>query len=374
MSPAEVIRDDQDRAPARPRRRRLPHRHEVGVHARRRRRPSVRALQRRRGRAGHVQGPRHPHRAARPAVRGHDHRRLRDRRRARASSTCAASTRTCARYLEHVLDAAARRRACSGENICGKAGLRLRHPHPDGRRRLRLRRGDGADQLLRGRCAATRKTRPPFPAQKGYLGWPTVGQQRRDALLRGAHPRDGRRLVRRDRARRAARAPSCSASPATASGPGVYEVPFGITLREVLELCGARGRRSPSRSAAPRARWSGPADFDRTICFDDLATGGSVMVFGPGRDVARDRRASSWSSSSRRAAATARPAGSATCCCKERLERILDGRGEACGPRLPARSWRETVKTTSRCGLGQTSPNPVLSTLAELPRRLRGRA
>jgi hypothetical protein len=29
----------------------------------------------------------------------------------------------------------------------------------------------------------------------------------------------------------------------------------------------------------------GLADFDRIICFDDLPTGGSLMVFGPDRNV-----------------------------------------------------------------------------------------
>jgi [NiFe] hydrogenase diaphorase moiety large subunit len=47
---------------------------------------------------------------------------------------------------------------------------------------------------------------------------------------------------------------------------------------------------------------------------------------------------------------------------KERIDRILAGRGE------PAdlgylEDLATTVKITSRCGLGQTSPNPVLSTL-----------
>ena len=55
----------QDLALARPRRRRLPHRHEVGVHARRRRRAQVHRVQRRRGRAGHLQGSRDPDRARR---------------------------------------------------------------------------------------------------------------------------------------------------------------------------------------------------------------------------------------------------------------------------------------------------------------------
>ena len=47
---------------------------------------------------------------------------------------------------------------------------------------------------------------------------------------------------------------------------------------------------------------------------------------------------------------------------KERLDRILDGKGEP-GDLDYLHSLSETIKTASRCGLGQTSPNPVLSTL-----------
>jgi hypothetical protein len=69
----------EDGASARSRRGGLPHGHEVGVHAGAPGETQVRHLQRRRGRAGHVQGPRDPDRAARPRVRGHDDRGLRDR-------------------------------------------------------------------------------------------------------------------------------------------------------------------------------------------------------------------------------------------------------------------------------------------------------
>jgi [NiFe] hydrogenase diaphorase moiety large subunit len=61
--------------------------------------------------------------------------------------------------------------------------LRLRHPHPDGRRRLCLRRGDRADQLLRG--AARRPEEPPaVPGPEGLSGPSHHRQQRRDLLLR----------------------------------------------------------------------------------------------------------------------------------------------------------------------------------------------
>ena len=44
------------------------------------------------------------------------------------------------------------------------------------------------------------------------------------------------------------------------------------------------------------------------------------------------------------------------------LEKIRAGKGEAADLDY-LKELAETVKRTSRCGLGQTSPNPVLSTL-----------
>jgi [NiFe] hydrogenase diaphorase moiety large subunit len=47
---------------------------------------------------------------------------------------------------------------------------------------------------------------------------------------------------------------------------------------------------------------------------------------------------------------------------KERLDHIIAGRGEAQDLDY-LRELGETIKTMSRCGLGQTSANPVLSTM-----------
>ncbi|MCP3959422.1 MAG: NADH:ubiquinone oxidoreductase, partial [bacterium] len=47
---------------------------------------------------------------------------------------------------------------------------------------------------------------------------------------------------------------------------------------------------------------------------------------------------------------------------KERLDKILAGKGEAADLEY-LEDLALTVKTTSRCGLGQTAPHPVMSTL-----------
>ena len=283
MSPAEVIRARQDRAPARPRRRRLPDRHEVGVHARRRGRPALRHLQRRRGRAGHLQGPRHPDRVPRPAVRGHDDRRLRHRRAAGASSTCAASTPTCA-STSRTCSPSGAPTGLLGESICGKPGFDFD---------IRIQMGAGAyvcgeetalTQLVRG--PARRPQEPaavPGPDAATWACPPSVNNVETLCCV-AAHPRDGRRLVRRDRLeqehghqapQRLGRLHAAAASTRCRSAPGWRR----------CSRCAAPRRRQAVQVGGPSGQMVGAADFDRTICFDDLATGGALMVFGAGRDL-----------------------------------------------------------------------------------------
>ena len=94
IPPRAGDRDGQAVRPARPRRRGLPDRPEVELHAAQRAGPEVHPVQLRRIRAGHLQGPRHP--ALQPACgdRGHGDRLLRDRFARWPTTTCAASSTT----------------------------------------------------------------------------------------------------------------------------------------------------------------------------------------------------------------------------------------------------------------------------------------
>ena len=142
--------------------------------------------------------------------------------------------------------------------------------------------------------------------------------------------------------------------------PGVYELPFGIKLSEVLKLAGAEDAIAVQVGGASGTMVA-PNEFERVICFDDLATGGALMVFGPERNVLEvaDYFLDFFIEES---CGYCTPCRVGNVLLKERLERILAGHGE------PAdldylQDLGETIKATSRCGLGQTSPNPVLTTL-----------
>jgi [NiFe] hydrogenase diaphorase moiety large subunit len=105
----------------------------------------------------------------------------------------------------------------------------------------------------------------------------------------------------------------------------------------------------------------GPQDFGRTVCYDDLATGGAVMTFGPDRDVLEVAELF-MDFFIEESCGYCTPCRAGNVLLKQRLTDIREGRGTPEDLEY-LESLGTTVKTTSRCGLGQTSPNPVLTTL-----------
>ena len=178
---------------ARPWRRRVPHRREVVVHPARRRQAALPHGQRRRIRAGHLQG--RPADDGHPAHadRGRHHHLLRHQGRARV-------------HL-HTRRGAARRPAAAARGRRGLRGglprqehprLRLRPGHRGARRgrRLHLRRGDRAAHLARG---VPRPAAEPaaVPGCGGPVREPHGDQQRRVHLQRAVDHRGRLGLVRR---------------------------------------------------------------------------------------------------------------------------------------------------------------------------------
>ncbi len=245
-----------------------------------------------------------------------------------------------------------------GNNICGKDGVNFD---------IRIQMGAGAyicgeETALISSCEGLRgdpKNRPPFPAQKGYNASPTTVNNVETFCCvarildkgpgwfaeMGSTGSSGTKLL------------SISGD---CKGPGVYEVPFGIKLREVLEMVGAKDA-TAVQMGGPSGQMIGPADYDRTICYDDLATGGSVMVFGTERDVLEvaDKFMDFFVEES---CGYCTPCRVGNVLLQQGLQNVMAGRAEAADLDY-LQELGETIKTTSRCGLGQTSANPVLSTL-----------
>ncbi len=152
---------------------------------------------------------------------------------------------------------------------------------------------------------------------------------------------------------------------------GLVEVPMGITIREIVEDIGG----GPSGSAPIKAVQTGgpsggciPAElFDLRVDYDSLAKAGSIM--GSGGMIVMDG-GTCMVDLARYFTNFLKDESCGKCftCRKgtQRMFEILDDISRGQGrPEQPAllKELAEAVKDTTMCGLGQTAPNPVLSTL-----------
>jgi len=245
-----------------------------------------------------------------------------------------------------------------GKNILGKKGFNFD---------ITIQMGAGAyicgeETALISSCEGQRgdpKTRPPFPAQKGYLSSPTAvnNVETLCCVTRilemgaawfaeiGSLGNTGTKLL--------SIAGDCKL-------PGVYEFPFGITVNDMLKDVGADDAQAVL-IGGPSGQIIGPNVYNRTISYDDLATGGAVVVFGPERDMIEIAK-QYMEFFVEESCGYCTPCRVGNVLLKKNLDKILAGCGEL--QDLDAmQELGESIKITSRCGLGQTSPNPVLTTL-----------
>jgi [NiFe] hydrogenase diaphorase moiety large subunit len=245
-----------------------------------------------------------------------------------------------------------------GRNILGKQGFDFD---------IRIQMGAGAyicgeETALLSSCEGKRgdpRNRPPFPAQSGYLQRPTVINNVETFCCVARILENG-----------AGWFSSLGTSDSTGtkvysiSGdcdrPGVYELPFGVKVSDLLAMAGAHETAAVQVGGAS-GQMIGPSDFGRSLRFDDLATGGSIMIFNQQRDVLRVAEAF-MEFFCEESCGYCTPCRVGNVLLRNKLDEIARGKGQ---PEdldyLQELGW--SVKTASRCGLGQTSPNPILTTL-----------
>jgi len=245
-----------------------------------------------------------------------------------------------------------------GKDVLGKKGFNFD---------IRIQMGAGAyvcgeETSLISSCEGLRgdpKNRPPFPAQKGYLGNPTSvnNVETFAAVLSVIDKGAGWFAEMGSKGSTGTKLLSISGD---CQSPGVYEFPFGITINQLLKEVGAEDAQA-LQIGGPSGQMIGKDDFKRTICYDDLATGGSVMIFGPQRNLLEivDYFMEFFIEES---CGYCTPCRVGNVILKKYLNKIMQGKGEPEDLTI-LREIGEAVKLGSRCGLGQTSPNPILTTL-----------
>jgi NADH-quinone oxidoreductase subunit F len=161
--------------------------------------------------------------------------------------------------------------------------------------------------------------------------------------------------------------------------PGVYEVPFGVTLRELLNMAGGPSTSLRTNQKKLQAVLFGgaagafatPTHLDVKLTFEDLRAAGLplgsgvVMVFDERRDM-RDSLARLGHFFAHESCGKCYPCQMGTQRQMEILNRIAAGKMQAGDlERLQDVGW--TMTDASLCGLGQTAASAVLSAVKLWP-------
>ena len=152
---------------------------------------------------------------------------------------------------------------------------------------------------------------------------------------------------------------------------GLVEVPMGTTLREIVFDIGGgipNGRKfKAAQTGGPSGGCIPEQNLDTPIDYESLGKIGSMMGSG-GLIVMDDSKCMVNLAKFYLGFTVDESCGKCTPCrvgtkrMLEMLEKITEGKGEE-GDIEKLESLAQTIKRTSVCGLGQTAPNPVLSTI-----------
>ncbi|ADE11841.1 NAD(P)H-dependent oxidoreductase subunit E [Sideroxydans lithotrophicus] len=265
------------------------------------------------------------------------------------------------RYLLEPLHATLQRRRESnllGESILGRAGFDFDIDIHVGAGAYICGEESALIESLEGKRGVPRN-RPPFPVTHGYLQQPTAIDnvetfcQAVLALYLGA-----------ERYRAIGTAKSTGSKLISVSGdcprPGIYEYPFGVSVREVLQDCGAVNTIAVQVSG-PSGACVGESEFDRKLGFEDLPTAGAFMVFDDSRDMFEVAR-NYVHFFAHESCGFCTPCRVGTSMLKSTMDKIANGHGTRYDLN-EVENLDRVLQTTSHCGLGRTACNPVLHTL-----------
>ena len=207
------------------------------------------------------------------------------------------------------------------------------------------------------------RNRPPYPVSCGYLNQPTVVNNVETFLAAAAIVVNGGAWFANVGTGKSSGSKILSIS-GDCEKPGIYEYPFGTSIAQILNDCGAKNVLGV-QIGGPSGCFISNQEFDRQIAFEDLATGGSFIVFNQQRKIL-DIVQNFTDFFAHESCGFCTPCRVGTSLLKKQLDKIANGHGSA-GDVVELDAISQLLKNYSHCGLGQTAANPVLTTLQRYP-------
>ena len=205
------------------------------------------------------------------------------------------------------------------------------------------------------------RNRPPFPAQKGYLQKPTTVNNVETLASIVRIIEKGANWYKSIGTKDSTGTKVLSIS-GDCKNPGIYEIEWGMTIKEMLEICGAEEETQAVQVAGPSGRCIGPNEFGRKIANEDLPTGGSMTVIGKDRNLLKDVVKKYMEFFIDESCGSCIPCRSLNPIILSKLNKIIEGTAVTRDIE-DVEKFGKMMKDLNRCGLGQTAANPILTTI-----------
>lgn len=214
-------------------------------------------------------------------------------------------------------------------------------------------------------------TKPPFPAQKGFRNKPTnINNVETFANVSWIIENGGKAFA--SMGTEGSKGTKVFALAGRVKRGGLVEVPMGLTVNDIVfGICG--GIKDDAEIKA--VQMGGPSGgcipkklLDTAIDYENIAATGAIM--GSGGMIVMDEKTCMvdmakffMDFTSKESCGKCVPCRIGTTRMLEILERIADGKGEESDIDTLT-ELGESIKTGALCGLGNSAPNPVLTTIA----------
>lgn len=272
--------------------------------------------------------------------------------------------------LPYILSVLEKRKSSNllGKNILGKEGFNYE---------IEIRLGSGAYvcgeetaliESLEGQRGEPRN-RPPFPVNTGFLGHPTVVNNVETLVLSARILAKGAEWFKKYGTEKSTGTKLFSIS-GDCKKAGVYELPFGITVKELLSVVEGEEAKAVQIGGAsgicvPRK------NFDKKIAYEDIPTGGSVIIFGPERDMLKVAH-NFMEFFVEESCGQCTPCRFGTVELLKGIEKLMEGKlNQSMLKELI--SLGRTMQLASKCGLGQSAPNAFISIMENFGEEILGR-
>jgi [NiFe] hydrogenase diaphorase moiety large subunit len=203
------------------------------------------------------------------------------------------------------------------------------------------------------------RNRPPYPVNTGYMGQPT-SVNNVETFAAACHiVLKGGKWYSSFGTEKSAGTKLFSVS-GDCEKPGVYELPWGTKISELLEVVGAKNTKAVQVGGAsgfclPKSQ------FNRALSYEDASTGGSIIIFNESRNMLEVLK-NFMDFFVEESCGQCTP-------CRIGNKKLLEGvemieKGEFTFSYInKLKDLGRTMQVSSKCGLGQSSPNSFISIL-----------